>query len=292
MKCSKIRERLSLYIDGALDEMSTRELEKHTAECSECAQELSVMRMLVDAAHEVEMVEPPTALRADILTAVRELQPETWLRRTIRMLTAPTTTRWAAGVSAAAVIAAAVIVNTPRSYDSRQSVSVERQAPISALSANISEPADSGVLAEAQVAPPRDQVASGTRRIARDRNPQHRPDAALAADEPVDRRAPVEPPRPPAMEEPVLTAERPEQLTEIEAAPATDSHEPAQVAVAPAPALPAGESSDQPTLMKVASAPVIDEKDYEEWFARVKDQASMRTTARKNVSVNLFSARF
>lgn len=95
------------------------------------------------------------------------------------------------------------------------------------------------------------------------------------------------------VEEPEVTGERPELPEEVEPLETTPSQEPTQVAVAPAPAIPSDESrAAQPTLIKVAVAPQIDTEDYDEWFARVKDQASMRGVARRSVSVSLFSAKF
>lgn len=370
MKCSKVRERLSLYIDGELDERSAAEIRSHTGECSDCGRELAAMRSLICAAREVELaeppidiarrireavaaeqrsgigcdaalelisayvdgelrpedrgrveshtaacgrceaelrataaiargaseiesIEPPAGLRARIAAAVDAARPQSPLDRIAAALRSPRAVRWAAGAAAAAVIVVAVIVATPWTPQPVQTAAVERKAPAPSPSSLLPMPPAPNATAAASVQPEQMQKARGARIARHDRDGGTRPEPTAEASAPDTRPFAPVPPTPPIFEEPELTAERPDLLEELDTVDTAPQPEPIQVAVAPAPAIePDKRSASQPTLMKVASAPAIENDDYEEWFARVKDRASVRGATRRNVSVDLFSARF
>ncbi|MCX8053224.1 MAG: zf-HC2 domain-containing protein [Armatimonadetes bacterium] len=71
MDCSKAVEKLSAYIDGALDERTLELLEAHFAECPGCRNELAVLRTVVAATRHIELVQPPDNLKRRIQNSIR-----------------------------------------------------------------------------------------------------------------------------------------------------------------------------------------------------------------------------
>ena len=72
MKCCRVLEMLSSYIDGILDEQSLELVESHLAECAECNRELEYLRIMLGAASEIEQVQPPVGLKGGIMEAISE----------------------------------------------------------------------------------------------------------------------------------------------------------------------------------------------------------------------------
>lgn len=287
--CDAALELVSAYVDGELTPDMRSRLEAHTALCGACEAQLRQTLAIAQSAAEIETVEPPAGLRAQIAAAVGGLRAESLLDRIVTTLTSPRAVRWTAGAAAAAVITIAVIVATPWEPQPVQTVSVEPETSVPAPSVVVPSPPASDTTVAAAAEPSQGQSPSAVRRAPRAKSMQTRPKTTLTAAAHVTR--PTAPK--PTVEEPELTAERPEMPEEVESVETTPSQEPTQVAVAPAPAIPSDESrAAQPTLIKVAAAPQIDTEDYDEWFAKVKDQASMRGAARRSVSVSLFSAKF
>lgn len=291
--CSATLELASAYIDGELSPADSSRVESHTAVCGRCETELRAMAAIAQAASEIEPVEPPVDLRARIAAGVDAARSRSPLDRIAAALRSPGAVRWAAGAAASAVIVVAVIIATPWTPQPVQTVTVEREAP--SLPPSVLPPTAPGpdATAAASVQPEQVQKPRAVRLARRNPGTGARPEPAAAAAVPDSRPVPPGPPTPSAFDEPELTAERPELLENLDAPDTVPEPERSQVAVAPAPTIESdGGSASQPTLMKVASAPTVENDDYEEWFARVKDQASMRGAARRNVSVSIFSARF
>lgn len=76
MKCSNVRERLSSYVDGVLDEYNLELIESHVSECADCQRELDALRMLVATASHIDEIRPPVNLKHRIMAAVREAREE------------------------------------------------------------------------------------------------------------------------------------------------------------------------------------------------------------------------
>ncbi len=75
MKCDKHAERLSALADGELSERSARGLEQHIEECSECREELRVLRALKNAIREhTRSVEPPSGFWLGVRARMTELE--------------------------------------------------------------------------------------------------------------------------------------------------------------------------------------------------------------------------
>lgn len=72
MDCSVVQDKLSLYIDGVLDEGTLEEVENHLTFCEDCRAEFEELRVLLEVAGEIEEIEPPAALNAAIKSSARE----------------------------------------------------------------------------------------------------------------------------------------------------------------------------------------------------------------------------
>ncbi len=119
MTCEDGRERLSIYIDKELPASEEVEVERHLAECSECAAELERLRELTTQLREAPLLDMPldAAVRLDdaVSAALRERQAASVPSRTRAAATQPWW-KWffrpAFGglVASVAVLAFAVIV--------------------------------------------------------------------------------------------------------------------------------------------------------------------------------------
>ncbi len=70
MNCNWIRERLSVFVDGMLDESTFEAVESHIQECPSCAAELELLKKMIAATAEIEEIEPPADLHLSIKQAV------------------------------------------------------------------------------------------------------------------------------------------------------------------------------------------------------------------------------
>lgn len=76
MECQEVLERISPFIDGVLDQETTRAMKAHLANCTSCARELQATLRLLQAAHNVEPVEPPSGLAQAIRSAITTFETE------------------------------------------------------------------------------------------------------------------------------------------------------------------------------------------------------------------------
>ena len=63
MECSQVQEKLSAFLDGALDEATLEAVEAHLDHCAECGEELEALRVVVELMSGVCEVDPPAYLR-------------------------------------------------------------------------------------------------------------------------------------------------------------------------------------------------------------------------------------
>jgi anti-sigma factor RsiW len=120
------------YALDALSADETREYEEHLATCERCRAELAALGSTVGAlSFAVESPEPPNALRERILDAAREERPNVVALRP----------RWARAVTAAAAVAAVLLVGVGvwaatlfRSLDRERSARVSAQQALAVLS--------------------------------------------------------------------------------------------------------------------------------------------------------------
>jgi hypothetical protein len=77
MECSKIREKLSDYIEGLVSSEEKRFIDEHLVSCEMCSESLSDLRKTVNHVQNLEEIESPQWLTEKIMTRVRlESQPK------------------------------------------------------------------------------------------------------------------------------------------------------------------------------------------------------------------------
>ena len=86
MECVRLKELLSEYIDGTLDQETRKAVEKHLSTCKGCAEELASLRSLVEELGSLEKVKPP----GDFLEQLHErLEAPSVFTRIVRKLFVP-----------------------------------------------------------------------------------------------------------------------------------------------------------------------------------------------------------
>lgn len=290
MDCGGISDRLGFYIDGALPEGDRVEVEKHLSECAECRAELASLRLLIQAAGEIEAVEPPIGLRASIAAATTA-KPES-ARHRLRELLSPRLLRWAGGLACAAAGMVLFVGLTHTNEPANRAVLQPRPpAPMS------------NRVATARPAPVRIALATspitGLREVAPPARIRH--SAASRASKPA---APAAAPAPKVKlsSTPKSNETRgPERLPAIESgdeAVAVDDTTAARTVAAadiqePAPEITdTAPERDRAALTKVASSPALSRDNAEEWIKNMKAEAAMRRKSHGSNVVSVINARF
>jgi len=67
--CTDVRDLLSLYLDGELEEEQAITVREHLAECEDCAGILETLESIVDAGSTLDELEPPDHLLADLASS-------------------------------------------------------------------------------------------------------------------------------------------------------------------------------------------------------------------------------
>lgn len=75
MRCQKLNEQLSAYIDGMLDSSQVREVEEHLQECTDCREEYEELKVAVKLVRELPEVVPPPEFRANLGRKLQHLPP-------------------------------------------------------------------------------------------------------------------------------------------------------------------------------------------------------------------------
>ncbi|MBW1999985.1 MAG: zf-HC2 domain-containing protein, partial [Deltaproteobacteria bacterium] len=90
MECEVIRQYLSEYVDGALDEETRTLVDKHLSSCRGCREELEALKSLVNELGSMESVDPPE----DFLDQLHaRMDRPSWPSRIIRKLFTPMRTK-------------------------------------------------------------------------------------------------------------------------------------------------------------------------------------------------------
>ncbi len=296
-ECERVSGLLSAFVDGELSASHRREVLSHVKSCKNCESKLVALETLIAAAGEVEMVSPPSNLRQRIFAATSALPAEPkrlvfadWLAG----LVAPRN-RWATAAAAAGVMAIAVATGIHDGQDAAKVARVDKPAIVAPPAAQN----DTQIAETPKEQPTEKMVASSAARngagsrIARNRGDRTRQVVAVAPS--------VKPALPKPATKPVVTGLEPKDKNETTAVadpvtePAKTDSEPVEVAAAPAPApeIQVEREVEEPVLIKVASAPAIDQQDPDEWAKQIKEQAAMRKSGRRGQGgMNIFSARF
>lgn len=72
MKCTEIRELLSLYIDNMLDENQVKVVEEHLSSCAACRKEYNELKEMLELIGRTEMIPVPEEFRFRLKKALRE----------------------------------------------------------------------------------------------------------------------------------------------------------------------------------------------------------------------------
>ncbi|MBW2206153.1 MAG: zf-HC2 domain-containing protein [Deltaproteobacteria bacterium] len=86
MECSKVKELLSEYLDGMLDEEASARVQAHLSECADCRDEHASLKALVHELGAMEAVTPPV----DFLARLHERMEEpSWFSKLMHTLFVP-----------------------------------------------------------------------------------------------------------------------------------------------------------------------------------------------------------
>lgn len=66
MSCQEIRDKLSAYLDGVLDEKETDEIQSHIEHCPECRQEIEDLKKTIALLSSLEEIIPPASFRREL----------------------------------------------------------------------------------------------------------------------------------------------------------------------------------------------------------------------------------
>jgi len=81
--CHKVKELLSLYLDGELNPKESKRIADHLSQCQECTSELEQLSLIKHAAQSLEQYEPPAYLfyriKDEIAKQVRTKSGRTWV---------------------------------------------------------------------------------------------------------------------------------------------------------------------------------------------------------------------
>ncbi|MDI3533886.1 MAG: hypothetical protein PWQ82_251 [Thermosediminibacterales bacterium] len=72
MTCNKIREKISLYIDGELTETERKEFEEHIKQCSQCRMEYKKILTTINLCNGLPQVEPPEDFHEKLLKKITD----------------------------------------------------------------------------------------------------------------------------------------------------------------------------------------------------------------------------
>lgn len=287
MDCSRVTERLSFYLDGVLDEHTLELVEAHLSICPHCRQELAFLKIMVEAAGEIESINPPAGLRTRIATAIREeAVPVGLLPRITRWTAAWSRPVWI-GVGSTAAACAAVAAILIALHPVQQPIAMKpssHQSTPTAVVAKASQAPGNGTELVSQPPAARRVSAGRHDRIAFKTRPAVKRVKTVIAAAPkikttLPRRPAVLPSLPgPAAQADEVTAAIPETRP-LETVPASED---------------AGVTSrsNKSQQVAVAVAPTMLVECGDDVMKQIKAEASMRRGQSGMPSVALFSSRF
>jgi hypothetical protein len=82
MNCAEVQERLSEYLEQALDEGNMRSVESHLSSCRLCRAEADSLALCIESIANLPTVEPPIGFAQRVMSHVREIEakPALWQR--------------------------------------------------------------------------------------------------------------------------------------------------------------------------------------------------------------------
>jgi len=289
MDCSGIRKKLSLYIDGMLDEQSLEAVEAHLASCEDCRNELAALKEIIQIAGDIETVEPPKRLHNNILQAIAiEQQAEKTLSKmpgrwsiTARLggCVSRRGMQWAAGVVAAGCLALVIMIGTPHETNRSRQTVVSKKANIAASrTVPVVKPSVNVTKSEVATTEP---VPAPTNKALHSR--VKRSNLAAAHKRHVTQKKQAD-----VIARTALTSK---QTDVIHQEPEIDEPQADTVEVA-ALETNANTSEVEPVAIKVAAVPDLSNEKMHEWMQQAKVQAEMRKSRVQSGVVNIVSTKF
>ncbi len=125
MGCEEIRELLSEYVDGTLDEKTSLRLREHLSACEACQKELASLKALVNELRSLEPVEAPR----DFVESLHErVEPRFTMAKVLKLLFVPAGLKIPLEVATVAVLLVALFIGFGRYRPEEKVVSLP-QAP-------------------------------------------------------------------------------------------------------------------------------------------------------------------
>jgi len=72
MKCSRIKKKISVYLDGEMPEQEREVISQHLQQCEECRRELTALSAVRDAINTIDGMEAPPYFVTRLLQHIRE----------------------------------------------------------------------------------------------------------------------------------------------------------------------------------------------------------------------------
>ena len=271
--CTPVAEMLSSYVDSELSPKQRSHVSAHIVKCKACAEELTELKTLVNAAASIDRIDPPLSLRASILAATVGNENRTQVTRIkfsewLKDLVSPRYARWAGGSVAAAVLAFGVMLGIPHSPTLVKEARIEQESS-NAITSKLT-PAVTNTAAQSQEKPASANIYKKHR--------AGREEITVVAAIPAAKSAAVKPTIKPASNGNGPNVDN-VQFTAME---------PTEVAVVSEPAVVDKEQSKKKIheeLVKVAVASLVNQENTEAWLKEAKDDALTRKNGHNNASV-------
>jgi len=127
MECEEVRESLSAFLDGELNEYEREAVRAHVERCSDCARELTALRQVSALYRRLEDPEPPVDLEERVLAQVRRFRASGvpfWSRFSF-----PSSPKAVLAVAASVLVVCGAAVITARLIPSHQPVRLAKTVP-------------------------------------------------------------------------------------------------------------------------------------------------------------------
>lgn len=79
MECKDVKDLLSLFQDGEMDNVRSEQIKSHLKSCSACQQEWRLLQQLEQEMKNLPQVEPSLSFTATIMGRVKDRQKKSWL---------------------------------------------------------------------------------------------------------------------------------------------------------------------------------------------------------------------
>jgi anti-sigma factor (TIGR02949 family) len=291
--CSRVLDIVSAYIDGELPKNDSDEVEKHLDECSQCRQELAVLKMLITATNEIEAVDPPSELRTRIAAATTH-KPVFNLRTSILERIAPVRSFLLAGGAACAAVAIVLFVMFGRVGEPVNEITTATKAATPAASPAVATQAEVETMAAEPVADDavKTSPANRTSRIVTNKTSKRAVSVALVPE------TGIQPKIKSTRESDIYTDTADLGMEDSIVIDAIDNTTSARTVDMITIAQPATEAVDTTIEQlntepaRIASSPAVSNDNAEQWMEEMKNEAAMHRKGSVHNGVSVINARF